>query len=532
MSVRCIILVLLALAIVMPAYAMEQYPGDEATGGYMMHFSENAEGDGNVYTPQTSINWDYLLSQTPHQEYISGSAGPDSFNMELLLHASKAKTKSNRQVSEYERTIETISAMHTTAANVDDRRAPLFENSNLTVADLRYIYDGIVQSSASVKTNDFSDGSGYLNYLYQMSITSMKSDAAHRMAPFEAPFNYHPATTQISIEGETVNQFTSDTYQYRKATVSPDKSGQSSAGARFSGQSYGTYSRSISNLAHLNSMASDREDADSQGLYSSIISNLNTLLKDEEDEESDTIASRSASIFTEYSLVYSNHSSRKHRSDKIAVVVGVNSYSDRMKLHACVNDARAMAELLGELGYEVVELTDESPIKPTRENILNVAIAKIKSSRNKEKVIFYFSGHGETDKSGTFYMVPQDSRRDPSSYISEYDLEMYLKDIKNLAIIIDACHSGGMKDLVSEGQILIASSKNEEPSNELWNGEMSVFTYNLVNAIRAERMRDYNISLQSCFYIAREGTLKWPGQRLLKQNPVIVDRTGGYFSLT
>jgi len=45
-------------------------------------------------------------------------------------------------------------------------------------------------------------------------------------------------------------------------------------------------------------------------------------------------------------------------------------------------------------------------------------------------------------------------------------------------------------------------------------------------------MKNHEISLQSCFYIAREGTLKWPGQRLLKQNPVIVDRTGGYFRLT
>ncbi len=128
-------------------------------------------------------------------------------------------------------------------------------------------------------------------------------------------------------------------------------------------------------------------------------------------------------------------------------------------------------------------------------------------------------------------MVPQNSRG-PSSYISEYDLEMYLKDIKNLAIIIDACHSGGMKDLVSDGQILIASSKNEEPSNELWNGQMSVFTYNLVNAIRSERMRTHDLSLQNCFYRARENTLKWPGQRLLKQNPVIVDRTGGNFRIT
>lgn len=448
----------------------------------------------------------------------------------MLLHESKAKTKRNRKVSEYERTIETISAMHTTAAGVGEVRMPLFENSNLPIADLRHIYDGIVPWGTSIKTNDFGDGNNCLNYLYQMSVTSMKSDAAQWMAPSQAPLNYHPASSQIS--DDEIDRFTSDTYQYKKATVSPDPSVQSSTGTGARLSSDEIYSRSISNLAHLNSMASDRENADSQESYSNIKSNLNTLLKDEKGEESNTIARKSSSIFTEYSMMYSNHSSRKHRSDKIAVVVGINSYSDRMKLHACVNDAKAMAELLGELGYEVVELTDGSPIKPTKENILNVAIAKIKSSRSKEKVIFYFSGHGETDESGTFYMVPQDSRRDPSSYISEYDLEMYLKDIKNLAIIIDACHSGGMKDLVSEGQILITSSKNEEPSNELWNREMSVFTYNLVNAIRAEMVKNHDISLQSCFYKAREGTLKWPGQRLVKQNPVIVDRTGGYFRLT
>lgn len=196
-----------------------------------------------------------------------------------------------------------------------------------------------------------------------------------------------------------------------------------------------------------------------------------------------------------------------------------------------MNDAKAMAELLRELGYVVVELTDESPIKPTKENILNVGIPIIKNSQNKERIVFYFSGHGEVDDDGTFYMVPQNSNRDPKSYISEYELKRYLNDVKNLAIIIDACYSGGMKDLVSEGQILITSSKNEEPSNELWTGSMSVFTYNLVNAIRAELTRRHELTLQECFYKAKEGTIKWSGKRLLKQNPIIVDKTGGDFRL-
>jgi len=530
MSVSCKILVLLALAIFMPAYAMERYSEDETTDGYLMQLSEIASADGNSHNPQTSISWEYFLSQMPHNEPAVDSTGLDSSNIIQLIHETTVKPKRNRQVSEYERTLEAISSMHAAAAGVDTGSRP--QGSNLAIADLKYIYDGTVPSSALPKAHDFGDGSSYLDYLYHMSITSMRSDAAQWAAPPQATSN--SVRSQISdnaYSGEMLNRFASETYQYSKDTVSQDPTRMPPDDVRLIGFSPETYSRSISNLARLNSHEPEKDPAEAHGAYPSVTSNLNTLLKDDEDD-ADAIAGKSAGIFTEYSLVYSNHSSRKQRSDKIAVVVGVNSYSDRMSLHACVNDARAVAELLAELGYDVVELTDDSPLKPTKENILNVAIERIKGSRGREKAIFYFSGHGEIDENGTFYMVPQNSRSDPSSYISEYDLEMYLKDIKNLAIIIDACHSGGMKDLVSEGQILIASSKNEEPSNELWNGQMSVFTYNLVNAIRSERMRTHDLSLQNCFYRARENTLKWPGQRLLKQNPVIVDRTGGNFRIT
>lgn len=535
MPVRWTTLVLLALAVAMPAHAMEQYTGAEAANGYLMHLSEEAEDDSYTHTTQTSINWDYLLSQMPHQESGVDSTGFNSSNIIQLLHEITVKPKRNRQVSEYERTLEAISSMHATAAGGDTGSWPPFEGSNVAVADLKYIYDGTVPPIAPSKAHDFGDGSSYLDYLYRLSITSMRSDAAPWVAPPQATSSY-PAVhnSQISdnaYSGEIFNRFASETYQYMKDTVSQDSTRLPPDGVRLNGLSAATYSRSISNLARLNSHEPEQAPAEVHSAYTSATSNLNTLLKDDDVDVTDVIANSSSSIFTEYSLIYSNHSYKKHRSDKIAVVVGINRYSDRMSLQACVNDARAMAELLGELGYDVVELTDESTIKPTKENILNLAIARIKNSHSKERVIFYYSGHGEIDENGTFYIVPQNSRRDRSTYISEYDLEMYLKDIKNLAIIIDACHSGGMKDFVSEGQVLITSSKNEEPSNELWSGYMSVFTYNLVNAIRTERMRNSDLSLQNCFYKAREGTIKWSSQRFLRQNPIIVDKTGGYFRL-
>ncbi len=46
-------------------------------------------------------------------------------------------------------------------------------------------------------------------------------------------------------------------------------------------------------------------------------------------------------------------------------------------------------------------------------------------------MVFYFSGHQETDSEG---------------------------DLKDLAVIIDACNSGGFEDILGNSQLIIASS--------------------------------------------------------------------------
>ena len=208
-----------------------------------------------------------------------------------------------------------------------------------------------------------------------------------------------------------------------------------------------------------------------------------------------------------------------------AIIIGIDQYKDRMSLHNSVNDAETVAEVFKSLGYDVIELTDSSGFRPTKHNILDEALSEIKSKPNIGKIVFYFSGHGECDN-GNFYLIPSDADGSKSTYISEDELRRYTKDIKNLALIIDACNSGALFNITSDSQLLIASSGEQEPSNEEWTGSLSVFTGYLCNAIMEERRNGYGVVLQDCFKEASSKTIEWSKDHLLgSQTPVIDDKT-------
>jgi hypothetical protein len=80
--------------------------------------------------------------------------------------------------------------------------------------------------------------------------------------------------------------------------------------------------------------------------------------------------------------------------------------------------------------------------------------------------------------------------------------------------------------------LVIALSKENEPSNEAWMGPLSVFTYNLCSAVQDEASSGGRILLQSCFERARQGTVEWSSSRLLSQTPSIIDGTNGRFYLS
>jgi hypothetical protein len=237
---------------------------------------------------------------------------------------------------------------------------------------------------------------------------------------------------------------------------------------------------------------------------------------------------------TDYSIKDENDEPKNY-----AVVVGINQYSDRRNLRTSVNDAEEMARILRELyGYEVIMLTDKTmENKPTKHNILEGALAEIKAKQNRGDVLVYFSGHGEVDDSGNFYLIPQDADADPSSYISEDELNQYIKDIKGLSIIVDTCYSGklynngeiqrrynGLQRIGDEQEpLILTSSKEDETSNEMWNETNSVFTYYLCQAIMDEAKKGgrlpLQISLKSCFDSVKEKTLLWSSSNFLSQTP-------------
>jgi hypothetical protein len=215
-----------------------------------------------------------------------------------------------------------------------------------------------------------------------------------------------------------------------------------------------------------------------------------------------------------------------------AIVIGIDNYVDRRSLHSSVNDANMFAAMLEMYGYRVTKITDETPFKPTKYNILEGALAEIEN--NKEdcgNVIIYFSGHGDMDAKGNYFLLPQDANGSESTYISKDELNNHIKDIKNLAIIIDACNSGALGDLASRDQLILASSEAEEPSNEEWMGSQSVFTKNLCDAIRNEMALKGRVQLQKCFAEAQSNTIRWGNTRFLSQTPNLTDRTSGEFYL-
>lgn len=277
------------------------------------------------------------------------------------------------------------------------------------------------------------------------------------------------------------------------------------------------------NLQKTDTFDPDRKQRET-GLHSNTFKNINSLLKENLLKEN----SKKQMQEIEYFRLDTPPKSSKKGDEKknFAIVIGIDEYKDRRHLRTSVNDANTMANLLKSNGYEVKILTDETPCPPTKENILKVALAEMKQKQEEVgNALIYFSGHGYLDRDGNYYLIPKDANGATSSYISEEELNQYIKDIKNLAIIIDACNSGALFDVTAEGQLLLASSNENQPSNQDWLGSMSVFTQNLCDVINEEAKKGRKIILQNCFREAYDRTIQWSYDHLLNQTPVLNDMT-------
>lgn len=141
---------------------------------------------------------------------------------------------------------------------------------------------------------------------------------------------------------------------------------------------------------------------------------------------------------------------------KKALLIGINYIGSPHELGGCINDIDRIKNLLVEKynydGKNIVQLTDFTQIKPTKQNILNAFVNLVKDADENDTLCFYYSGHGTKviDQNG-------DESNGYDEAICPLDLNLILDDdilnilqlLKgaNMSMFFDCCHSGTIADL-------------------------------------------------------------------------------------
>jgi len=150
-------------------------------------------------------------------------------------------------------------------------------------------------------------------------------------------------------------------------------------------------------------------------------------------------------------------------NNKVAILVGVNTYEYVSPLHYARDDAMEFGSVLEKsLGFQpdnVVMIVEDTPRPPTRSKIF-FSLGEIKKSKkvkDDDLLLFFFSGHGMiSDEDGKDYLLPCDATADnleqTAVKIEDIAKELKKTGCKNIVMFIDACRDMGGKNVVSIGQ--------------------------------------------------------------------------------
>ena len=151
---------------------------------------------------------------------------------------------------------------------------------------------------------------------------------------------------------------------------------------------------------------------------------------------------------------------------KLALLVGINNYQNVTNLQGAITDIYLQKELLVHRfrfnPQDVLLVSDETDIKPTREGILQAFEEHlIDQAKPGDTVVYHFSGHGsqvsEADSSlgnnlnSTFVpsdrYIEQTGQQSTVSDITGKTLFLLMSAIEtdNLTVVLDSCYSGGGK---------------------------------------------------------------------------------------
>lgn len=233
---------------------------------------------------------------------------------------------------------------------------------------------------------------------------------------------------------------------------------------------------------------------------------------------------------------------------KSALLVGINEFEDPniTRLKYCVNDINGIYEILidekkGKYESEkITRLTDNST-PATRNRVISRITDLARRANPEDSILFAFSGHG-IEKERIPYLLCSDSFTNSLEVtgIPLHDIRTILE--KSLArikiIIIDACHSGVIKDRKDaglmgetfynlffpppEGFIILTSCQVNEFSYEWDEKENGVFSYYLMEGLDGAADIDGNqiITTQEVFDYAKGKVVRWAFDKGYKQTPV------------
>lgn len=177
---------------------------------------------------------------------------------------------------------------------------------------------------------------------------------------------------------------------------------------------------------------------------------------------------------------------------KKALVVGINHYDHLTDLCGCVNDARAVNDVLGRHGDGKVNFDVKLMVCVDKTDLINRAELRdtIRDlfATDCETALFYFAGHGHIESTGG-YLIASDSQTGDDG-VSLQDILLYATESKarNRVIILDSCHSGitgtpaGQQTAaLAEGITILTASTADQYASE--NNGSGVFTNLLVDAL-------------------------------------------------
>jgi hypothetical protein len=125
-----------------------------------------------------------------------------------------------------------------------------------------------------------------------------------------------------------------------------------------------------------------------------------------------------------------------------ALVIGNNNYQHLPKLQTAQNDAKVVAQILGQnYGYRVNLILDAR-----RADIL-IALGKLRETLTEtDNLLIYYAGHGWLDEEGNEgYWLPVDAVQDNEvQWVSNASITTVLKAMpaKHVLIVADSCYSG------------------------------------------------------------------------------------------